>query len=154
MGMESVSGIVNLLRFFVESERYSVVDKFANALSPETVSQALYEALRIARTLEKQEVVVTIKDERTGKTYTIPCWEIGRVSAPGRYPGMVGKLVEVLKGDVRIEPGATVYCVRRGEIPSEDEVNRLLSHEDPVKLAKLIAIQAYAETSRRRGEGE
>jgi len=145
--------IVSLLRFFVESERYSIVDKLANALSTEAVRQAFYEALRIANTMEKQAVKIKIKSKE-GKEYSLTCWEYGRASENKSYPGIIGELIEIERGPDKLRElkGTLIYCIPAGHLPNEEDINNFLNEKDCLKLAKIAAILAYSRRSRREEE--
>jgi len=61
--------IINLLRFFVERRQYSIVDRFANALSPEVIEMALYEAIRTAKSARDTGEKVELPDEDTIRAF-------------------------------------------------------------------------------------
>ena len=68
--MSRFNSIVDLLRFFVEKRQYSIVDRFANALSPDVIEVALYEALRTVKSAsETEEVKILIPDEESIKYF-------------------------------------------------------------------------------------
>ncbi|MCX8170335.1 MAG: hypothetical protein N3D72_04525, partial [Candidatus Methanomethyliaceae archaeon] len=54
-------GVISLLRFFIDDNRYSIVDRIAFALSPESAEVAVLEALRIVKSLMERAVRVRIK---------------------------------------------------------------------------------------------
>lgn len=67
--MVKLEPIVNLLRFFVEKRQYSIIDRFANALSPEVVEMALYEAIRTAKSARDTGEEVEIPDDETVRAF-------------------------------------------------------------------------------------
>ena len=74
-------GIVEVMKFFIDSQRYNLVDRMAFALSPESIEQAIYDALRIVKSLESTKVYAKIKSG--DKEYILNCCDYGEGQGPG-----------------------------------------------------------------------
>lgn len=129
-------GVVSLLKFFIDDNRYSVVDRIAFALSPESTEVALLEALRIIKSLMERATRAKIKVEE-GKTYSVTCCDYGE----GEGPGIFGEFVEVDRAELRNKKG---YCVPCPLIPSSQELEELMNElRKDLTIGRRIAILAY-----------
>lgn len=124
--MSKYGSIADLLRFFVETERYGIIDRIGNAVSPAAVKQALFEALRIVRSLKGTSKKGKVND----KVYE--CCEYGDIKEGKHHPGLEAAI-----------DGKRQYCVPCPRIPSEDEVREFLEDvERDIDVAREVAILA------------
>ena len=110
-----VSPLVDVLRFFVRTRSYTVVDRLGFALSPDVAREALTEALRVLRSLRGSALVV----ESGGREVVCCEWdtpEDGR--CPYGYEGV--KVDGVVRGPGDLK--GMVCCVRCPPEPPEDVV--------------------------------
>lgn len=129
-------GVISLLRFFIDDNRYSIVDRIAFALSPESAEVAVLEALRIVKSLMERAVRARIKVEE-GKAYSVTCCDYGE----GEGPGIFGEFIEVDRAELRNKQG---YCVPCPLIPSSQELNELMNElREDLTIGRKIAILAY-----------
>ena len=125
-----------MLRFFIEDNRYSVVDRIAFALSPESAEVALLEALRIVRSLMERSVKARIKTSES-KVYSVVCCDYGLDEGPG----ITGEFVEANRPEVRGKKG---YCVPCPLIPSAEELEELINElREDLTIGRKLAILAY-----------
>lgn len=131
------SKIIDLLRFFVETGRFSIVDRIANATSSTATMSALYEALRIVRSLTPRASRIRIVTDN-GKSYEVMCCEYGEDLGVG----IKGRVEKVLAGDKKLLQ-KTIYCVPCPILPSEDEVREFLAKaKENMEVAKEVAVLA------------
>jgi len=125
-----------MLRFFIEDNRYSVVDRIAFALSPESAEVALLEALRIIRSLIERSLKAKIKANE-GKVYSVVCCDYGLDDGPG----ITGEFIEVDRPEVKGKKG---YCVPCPLIPSAEELEELINElRKDLTVGRKLAILAY-----------
>jgi len=134
-------GIVEVMKFFIDSQRYNLVDRMAFALSPESIEQAIYDALRIVKSLESTKVYAKIKSG--DKEYILNCCDYGE----GQGPGINGIFLEASNKALE---GKTGYCVPcPAKYPSQDELQSFLnSVRSDLSLARRISILAHGWKSR------
>ncbi len=136
-------GIIGLLRFFIESGRYSIVDRIANATSPAAIKASLYEALRIANSLKARSIRIALRTKTSQgeeKTYQLQCCEYGEELGYG----IQGVVEGLLEGPEDLK-GARIYCIPCPPIPSEEELRGFLEKiSKDVSIAKEVAILAHA----------
>ena len=129
-------GTISLLRFFIEDNRYSVVDRIAFALSPESAEVALLEALRIVRSLMERSVKVRIRTNEN-KFYSVVCCDYGLDEGPG----ITGEFIEADSPEVKGKKG---YCVPCPMLPSAEELEELISElRKDLTIGRRLAILAY-----------
>lgn len=132
---EKYRGVISLLRFFIEDRKYSVVDRIANALTPEAVIQALYDAERIVESLREKALEAEISVGE--KTYSVICCDYGE----GKKAGISG--VAVKASDPRYV-NKEIWCVRCPLTPSQKEIEDLIDKvKNNIGLAKELALLAY-----------
>lgn len=125
-GASRFRGLAELLRFFVMSERYGIIDRIGNAVSPIAVKQALFEALRIARSLRASAERVRYNNRE------ILCCEVIH-PREGRTPAAMR--LETSEG--------VVYCIPCPRIPTENEIREFLAAvERDIDVAREVAILA------------
>jgi len=129
-------GVISLLRFFIDDNRYSIVDRIAFALSPESAEVAMLEALRIVKSLMERAVRVRI-EVGEGKAYSVTCCDYGE----GKGPGIFGKFIEADRAELINKEG---YCVPCPLIPSSQELDELLNElGKDLTIGRRVAILAY-----------
>ncbi len=133
--------IIEVLRFFVNSQRYGIIDRLAFALSPESVDQSIYEALRILKSLEARSIHARIKTQKN--EYTLRCCDYGE----GRGPGINGVFIEADEASLKGKQGYCVPCPSC--YPDEDELRGFLEDvRRDIGLARIVAALAYTHKSR------
>ncbi|ASJ10956.1 type I-A CRISPR-associated protein Csa5 [Thermococcus sp. P6] len=73
--MSKYEGIVKMLRFFVQTKNFGYVDRIGNALNPESVEVALFEAIRAFRSIRESASVDSEGRryvEKEGKKIPVP----------------------------------------------------------------------------------
>jgi len=176
--LEKYAGIIDMLRFFVVTYRYGIVDRIANALSPDAVEVALYDCVRIVKSAYQNRVSAVIKvvekkrvkkekkeekkeekkregqaeqeyEEQTiEKTYSVVCCEYDEREGPG----IVGEFIDCDKPDLKGKRG---YCVPCPQRPSEEELQSFINEvKSDLSIAREVAILAYGRRSRKKEEGE
>jgi CRISPR type I-A-associated protein Csa5 len=145
---ESLSGkyenVISLLKFFIDDNRYSIVDRIAFALSPESAEVSLLEALRVVKSLMERVCKVKIKTDN--KEYTVNCCDYGL----GEGPGINGVFVEACNPEFKGKKG---FCVPCPSIPSNQELEELLNDlRKDLTVGRRLAILAYGY--RKSSEGE
>jgi|GEM_PF-2109422 len=128
----------SLFKFYIDAGRYSVVDRFAYAISPVSAVYALYEAIREARSALDRAIEVKYKKE--GKEYSVKCCEYEEYKEEGGCKWLVG-----------VAEGSKTYCcLPCPHIPSDEAVAKLveLLRRD-VSVATKIAAMAMAYRTRR-----
>lgn len=139
---------MSLLRFFVESRRYSVVDRVSYALNYESVREALADAFRIVESLRDGSAWARIRVKREDggeREIELTCCEYGK----GEGPGVNGEFVDCSDEDMRGERG---WCVPCPHVPDEREVNEFMELvKEDINVAKDVALLAHSFRSRREG---
>jgi len=129
-------GVISLLKFLVDDNRYSVVDRVAFALSPESAEVALLEALRIAKSLMDRSIKVKIRGSE-GKVYSVVCCDYGLDEGPG----INGEFIDAEKADLK---GRRGYCVPCPLMPSTEELEGLINElRNDLTVGRRLAILAY-----------
>jgi len=137
-------GIISLIQFFAETNRWGVVDRLATSMSPEGVETALYDMERLVRSLLPRRIKIRIKSRE--KTYELYCCEYGDKLGYGIY----GEVSEVLEGPSSIK-NEKIFCVPCPLIPSEEEVDDFLKEvRSNPSLARRLALIGLGT----RGKGE
>ena len=137
--------VISLLRFFVETGRYSIVDRIAYATSPSAIRASLYEALRIVRSLKAGSLTARIRVGEDKIYDHIECCEYGEDLGYG-----VKGLVEEIYSGSKEYKGKTIYCAPCPGIPDEAELSDFLEESDRnTDVAKEIAILAHTYRSLR-----
>lgn len=133
--------IVKLLKFFIDTNRYGLVDRMALALSPESVETALYDMLRLVDSLEQHRIIVKIA---TGnKEYTTSCCEYGEDLGYG----MKGVVKEVIQGPGNLE-NKSIYCVPCPPKPTRNELAEFLEKvREDLTIARKASILAFGYES-------
>lgn len=145
--VEEFKCLIELLKYFVRSRRYGIVDRIATALSAESILQALYEAVRSIESARDRAIKATIKVEtREGiKRYTVTCCDYGE----GEGPGITGTFEESSEKGLIKKKGYCVPCPIC--IPEEVEINKFIeivrSGVEGLSIAKKVAILAYTKKS-------
>jgi len=135
--------VISLLKFFIEDNRYSIVDRIAFALSPESAEISLLEALRIIKSLMERICKVKIKTEN--KEYIISCCDYGL----NEGPGINGVFLEACNPEFKGRKG---FCVPCPSMPSNQELEELLNElREDLTIGRKLAILAYGY--RRGSEG-
>jgi len=141
-------GILSILRFLAESDMFGPIDRISNALNPETVRAAIYEALRIVNSAIRREAIVKLElNEGVKKELKVCDWGEMSPTSVGHKLALKGKLKEVKEGPKELENliGKYIYAIKTPRLPSEDELNKFLSNLDSpkgLKLAKELAMLA------------
>jgi len=140
-----------LLRFFVEDQRYSIVDRFSQALSKDVAESSIYEALRIIESLKNNAVKVKMEvtwrsgNEVKSKVYDLTCCDYGEVIEERVYPGIRGKIISV-EPNRKEMIGRNYYCVQCPQTPSEEELKQFLEKmEKDLTICRELGILAYGE---------
>lgn len=132
--LEEYKNIVGLIRFFVDTYRWGVVDRLALAMGPESIEAALYDMLRLIESLYTRRIKVKIRAGE--KTYNTTCCEYGEKLGYGIH----GVVEEVYEGreDLRSQEIDCVPCPPR---PSEREIKSFLEaiRRDP-SIARKVAL--------------
>ena len=150
---EDFPGLIRVMRFFVESKRYNIVDRLGFAQSQLAVEQAIYEALRTIRVLRGRAVRVELGGVgREGRTLTLTCLEYSDDEDDVRTcMGVRGRVNRVISGPGEELAGRTICCVPDSGDVSEDELRRFFEEvrkgEEGLLLAKEIAALAFARRS-------
>ena len=128
----------SLFKFYIDAGRYSVVDRFAYAISPVSAVYALYEAIREARSALDR--AIEVEYEKKGEKYSVKCCEYEEYKKEGECKWLVGKA----------EDSKTYCCLPCPHIPSDEAVAKLveLLRRD-VSVATKIAAMAMAYRTRR-----
>ncbi len=136
--LDQYRNIIGLVKYFIDTKRYGVVDRMALAMGPESVEIALYDMLRLVDSLRGRSSVVKIKGG--GKTYQVRCCEIGRDLGYGIH----GVVEEIIEGAPGVSIGDEVYCAPCPPRPSIDELKSFLEKvkQDP-SFARKIAIASF-----------
>jgi len=148
--LDKYSKIVDVVKYFIDSKRYGVVDRMALAMNSESVEVALYDMLRLIDSLMSRSVVVRLKSGE--KEYTLRCCEIGDKLGYGVH----GAITKVIEGETGYKEGDKVYCMPcPRNWPTKDEINRFLQAiaEDPF-LARKIVLLAFGRRGEKEKEGE
>ena len=131
--MGKYRGIASVLGVLVATGNYSIVDRIANALNPNSVEQALYDALRTVDAMRRRAVKVKVKVDGTTEEVEIVDWTTD-LEDPRYRKAEVGELVEVppdapaeLAEVARREESRKIRFVRSPEMPSQEEIRRFLS---------------------------
>jgi len=141
---EKYENVISLLKFFIDDNRYSIVDRIAFALSPESAEVSLLEALRVVKSLMERVCKVKIKTDN--KEYTVNCCDYGL----GEGPGINGVFVEACNPEFKGKKG---FCVPCPSIPSNQELEELLNDlRKDLTVGRRLAILAYGY--RKSSEGE
>lgn len=131
--------VISLLRFFVETGKYSIVDRIAYATSPSAVRASLYEALRIVRSLKARSLTARIRVGDDKVYDPIECCEYGEDLGYG-----VRGLVEKIYAGPEEYKGRTIYCTPCPGIPDEAELSSFLEEAGKnTDVAKEAAILAH-----------
>ncbi|MCU7786884.1 type I-A CRISPR-associated protein Csa5 [Pyrobaculum sp. 3827-6] len=141
MDIESLSqsSVVSLLRFYVDTKQYSVVDRLAYATSPATAEYALYEAIRQIRSAKDRSIIA--KRRREEKEEEVECCYY-EVKKEGGEECEVGFEVE--------HNGVKYCCVTCPLIPREDELEKIVKAiESDLSVAAKLAALAMAYRARR-----
>ncbi len=135
---EVPKNIVKLLKFFIDTKRYGLVDRMALALSPESVETALYDMLRLVDSLEQRRIVVRIVADKD-KEYTISCCEYSEELGYG----IRGVVKEVIQGPGELVD-KSIYCAPCPPKPTRTELIDFLRkvHED-ITIARKASILAF-----------
>jgi CRISPR type I-A-associated protein Csa5 len=149
---ESLSGkyenVISLLKFFIDDNRYSIVDRIAFALSPESAEVSLLEALRVVKSLMERVCKVKIKTDN--KEYTVNCCDYGLDEGPGINGVFVEVFAEACNPEFKGKKG---FCVPCPSIPSNQELEELLNDlRKDLTVGRRLAILAYGY--RKSSEGE
>jgi CRISPR type I-A-associated protein Csa5 len=132
---EKYENVISLLKFFIDDNRYSIVDRIAFALSPESAEVSLLEALRVVKSLMERVCKVKIKTDN--KEYTVNCCDYGL----GEGPGINGVFVETCNPEFKGKKG---FCVPCPSIPSNQELEELLNDlRKDLTVGRRLAILAY-----------
>lgn len=139
--MKSYEGLISLLRFFIDDGRYSVVDRIAFALSPESAEVAILEALRVVRSLMDRAIRATIIVSRgegvEEKEYSLTCCDYGE----GDGPGLKGIFKDASESGLINKTG---YCVPCPHLPTSEELERFMSElRRDITIGRKVAILAY-----------
>lgn len=142
--MEESQKVISLLRYFVDTKQYSVVDRLAYAVSPDVAKYALYDAIRQIRSAKDRS-----RQAKTEKGAVECCyWEELSKEAQG---GQAEAECDVgFRVTIDNKPHCCVPCPM---IPGEEELNKVIERieEDVSYAAKLAALAlSYRE---RRSEG-
>ena len=141
---EKYENVISLLKFFIDDNRYSIVDRIAFALSPESAEVSLLEALRVVKSLMERVCKVKIKTDN--KEYTVNCCDYGL----GEGPGINGVFVDACNPEFKGKKG---FCVPFPSIPSNQELEELLNDlRKDLTVGRRLAILAYGY--RKSSEGE
>jgi len=144
---EKYENVISLLKFFIDDNRYSIVDRIAFALSPESAEVSLLEALRIVKSLMERICKVRIKTDN--KEYTVNCCDYGLDDGPGINGVFLEILSEVCNPEFKGKKG---FCVPCPSIPSNQELEELLNDlRRDLTIGRRLAILAYGY---RRGSEE
>jgi len=163
---DKYQGIINMLRVFVATRRYGIVDRLGFAQSPEAAAMALYEGLRTLKAMLDKVEIITLrkipsskeksstksshqsqkKDEGEEKTYS--CIEVLTLKDTGYCIGIRG----IAKINDKEEE---VCCVLSVGIPSEEEIKRFFAalhcdREKGLQLARQLASLAFAYPERKK----
>ena len=154
---EQFAKIISLLRFFAETGRFNVLDRIGMAQSPTAVREAIYEALRTVRALERRParlklgVEVEVKKDgekrRETREVEVECLDYETVEEKAECRGIYGVVKDVLSGAPRDIIGRRVCCYLKPWIPDEVELGRFfeaLEGEGGLELAKELAALAFA----------
>lgn len=133
--------IVKLLKFFIDTNRYGLVDRMALALSPESVETALYDMIRLVDSLKQRRIIVKIATDN--KEYTTSCCEYGEDLGYG----IKGIIREVIQGPEDLR-NKSIYCVPCPPKPTRSELTDFLKkvHED-LTIARKATILAFGHES-------
>jgi CRISPR type I-A-associated protein Csa5 len=133
---ETLSEFTSLFKFYIDAGRYSVVDRFAYAISPVSAIYALYEAVREIRSALDR--AVEVEYEKEGKKSRVRCCEYEE------YRGECKWLVGVAGGEKKY------CCLPCPHIPSDEAVAKLVEVlRRDVSVATKIAAMAMAYRARR-----
>lgn len=144
--MDKYSNLVDLVRYFAKTYRYSVLDRMALAMSPESVEAALYDMLRLLNSLLARSIRVklqVVKDKEVIREYSsITCCEYGRNLGYG-IKGIVTEVHEPKERETEYK-NETIYCVPCPLIPNESEIKEFLCdvEKDP-SIARRIVLMSY-----------
>ena len=115
--------LVDVLRFFVQTRSFNLVDRLGFALNPHVAKEALTEALRILKSLRGSALVLKVKEDEDKVREVVCCeWDTpGRGRCPYGYEMI--KEADVVQGPRDL---SIVCCVRCPREPSEDVVNEAM----------------------------
>lgn len=154
--------IASVLRFFAESGRLTVVDKFGGALSPSVVRDALYDALRVAASLKQSSIKIKLAVKTKGgdeeeelKEYRVECCDYTRLNSLDECgSSLCGRVTEVEKGPESLK-GKILECIRCPLEPTEEEVSTFLkcisNYRFFVDLTRSLAALAFSRPYKRSG---
>lgn len=145
MCLEKYSNLIDLIRYFVRTHRYGVLDRMALAMGPESIQAALYDMLRLVNSLSNRSIKIklqVVKDKEVKEYSPITCCEYGKDLGYG----IKGTVVEVYEPKSRESEykNETIYCVPCPSIPSESEIKEFLGEveKDP-SFARRIVLVSY-----------
>ncbi len=155
---QEFQGLISLLRFFAETGRFNVLDRMGLAQSPVAVREAVYEAIRTVRALERRQTRLTLRvkirrDGEETRELTFDCLEYEEVESTGECLGVQGELVRA-EGAPGLSEGALVCCHPKPRVPGEEELERFFEALDSpwgLDLAKEVAALAFSFHSKKRG---
>ena len=146
--LQKYSGIISLIQFFAETNRWGMIDRMALAMSPDSVETALYDMKRLARSLDARKIRVKIVVRE--KTYELYCCEYGEDLGYGMY----GHVETVLEGPKTYE-GKKIYCVPCPRIPSSEETENFLNEvRKDLSLARRVALIGLGSRGKSESRGE
>ncbi len=138
----------SLFRFYIDAGRYSVVDRFAYAISPVSAVYALYEAIREARSALHRAIEVTY--QKGNEERKVLCCEYEELGERGGQAD-TGERREDCRWIIGVGENRKTYCcLPCPHIPSDEAVAKLveLLRKD-VSVATKIAAMALAYRSKR-----
>lgn len=140
MAQDNRETIISLLRFYIDTKQYSIVDRLAYATSPATARYALYEAVRQAQSARDRAIVATYKPKDSEKEYreVMCCY----------YEEMEGGSCDV---GFPAQSGDKVYCcVPCPPIPDSNALASVLDAiERDISVATKLAALAMAYRPKR-----
>lgn len=145
--LEEYKGIIGLIRFFVDTYRWGVVDRLALAMGAESIEAALYDMLRLVESLYGRRNRVRIKADK--KVYDTTCCEYGEDLGYGIH----GVIEKVYEGNEELK-GKKIYCVPCPPRPDELEIKKFLEDikEDP-SIARKIALLSFGRREHKEEGG-
>ncbi len=133
---QQYNGIISLLRFFVDTERYGIIDRIGNATAYESIKEAVYEALRIIRSLKAS--AITVEYEVGGEKRKVACCEYEEKERARYASAVTGKSVTPGRYENK-----EVACIPCPKIPDENEVADFLTKvKEDTNIAKEVAVLA------------
>lgn len=141
---EEFDNIVSIIRYFIKTQRYGPVDRMSYAMSPESVTIALYDMLRTVDSLFARSIVVELHSD--DKIYTVRCCEYDEDERLGYGIKGVAETIKAAPEDVKDKlKGKEIQCVPCPHRPSQEEIKQFLEkvEKDP-SYARKIVLEAFA----------